>query len=233
MTCSGQKVDMSDGQLDCLLERLPGGVLAVAADGSVVALNRRACHMLGATEVGTVGTPLVSLFREDERGRLRELLSAKAKRREDAPSGLFHVGGAAEVELTATPFPRDGGERRWLVLLADANEAAELAAIRAAEAEQRARSRVLESLAKGAALDDVLSLLVETAEKLKPDMLCSVLLLDEDNKRLLHGAGPSLPDFYNEAINGLEIGPEVGSCARTVPRRSFRPRRSARRGTGT
>jgi signal transduction histidine kinase len=43
-------------------------------------------------------------------------------------------------------------------------------------------------------------------------MLGSILLLDEDKRRLRHGAAPSLPDFYNEAIDGLEIGPGVGSC---------------------
>ncbi|MHC4142668.1 MAG: GAF domain-containing protein, partial [Planctomycetota bacterium] len=44
-------------------------------------------------------------------------------------------------------------------------------------------------------------------------MLGSILLLDEEKERLRrHGAAPSLPDFYNEAVDGLEIGPGVGSC---------------------
>ena len=38
----------------------------------------------------------------------------------------------------------------------------------------------------------------------------SILLLD--GAKLLHGAGPSLPAAYNEAINGIAIGPGVGSC---------------------
>jgi PAS domain S-box-containing protein len=41
-------------------------------------------------------------------------------------------------------------------------------------------------------------------------MLGSILLLDGANLR--HGAGPSLPNAYNAAINGIAIGPEVGSC---------------------
>jgi diguanylate cyclase (GGDEF)-like protein/PAS domain S-box-containing protein len=53
-----------------------------------------------------------------------------------------------------------------------------------------------------------LALQVET---LHPDMLCSILLLDE-NKHLRHGAAPSLPDFYNQGIDGVEIGVGVGSC---------------------
>jgi PAS domain S-box-containing protein len=83
---------------------------------------------------------------------------------------------------------------------------------RRAEKIQRDRNRVLQLLAKGASLTQVLTLLLETMEDLDPQMLGSILLLDEDKKRLRHGAAPSLPDFYNEVVDGLEIGPGVGSC---------------------
>jgi two-component sensor histidine kinase len=36
--------------------------------------------------------------------------------------------------------------------------------------------------------------------------------MDADGKHLKHGAAPSLPDDYNRAIDGEEIGPAVGSC---------------------
>src|SRR5260370_37661911 len=42
--------------------------------------------------------------------------------------------------------------------------------------------------------------------------LCSVLLLDSNGNRLWHGAGPSIPKPYAEAIDGFVIGPFVGSC---------------------
>ncbi len=81
-----------------------------------------------------------------------------------------------------------------------------------AEAKFEGRSKVLELLTAGATLESILSNLVTTAEALNPKMLCSVVLLDEEQKHLLHGAAPSLPNFYNRAIDGIEIGPEVGSC---------------------
>ncbi|MGH6980867.1 MAG: ATP-binding protein, partial [Stellaceae bacterium] len=46
-----------------------------------------------------------------------------------------------------------------------------------------------------------------------------VLLLQPDGKHLRHGAGPSLPDEYNRAINDLEIGPSVGSCGTAAYRK--------------
>ena len=44
------------------------------------------------------------------------------------------------------------------------------------------------------------------------DFLTSVLLLDSQGRRLLYGAAPSLPKSYCDAIHGVEIGPDVGSC---------------------
>jgi PAS domain S-box-containing protein len=76
----------------------------------------------------------------------------------------------------------------------------------------RGRNKVLEQLATGAPLRDVLTLIAQTAENAKPGMVCSILVLDKDGVRLRHGAGPSLPEFYNDAVDGIEIGPGVGSC---------------------
>jgi len=76
---------------------------------------------------------------------------------------------------------------------------------------QEGRSGVLEQIAAGASLHDVLNTLVFGMERVNPRMLCSVLLLDSE-RRLRLGAAPSLPDFYNKAIDGLEIGPGSGSC---------------------
>ena len=80
------------------------------------------------------------------------------------------------------------------------------------EALLRGRSKVLEQLASGAPLRDVLTLIAQTAESTRPGMMCSILLLDKEMRRLRHGAAPGLPDFYNQAVDGIEIGPTVGSC---------------------
>ena len=77
----------------------------------------------------------------------------------------------------------------------------------------RAHERTKELLASGVPLRDTLAELVRIVENLTPSgMLASVLILSDDRRHLLHGAGPSLPAEYSEAIDGIEIGPEVGSC---------------------
>ena len=76
----------------------------------------------------------------------------------------------------------------------------------------RLQNELLRELAQGADPERVLSEIVVRAEEIVPDMRCSVLLLDLDGQHLRHGHAPSLPDFYSEAVDGLEIGPKVGSC---------------------
>jgi GAF domain-containing protein len=77
----------------------------------------------------------------------------------------------------------------------------------------RAHERIERLLSSGAPLRATLEELIRIIESLTPSgMLASILILSEDGQHLLHGAGPSLPDAYNEAIDGIEIGPEVGSC---------------------
>ncbi|MBI5941803.1 MAG: response regulator [Caulobacterales bacterium] len=75
-----------------------------------------------------------------------------------------------------------------------------------------ALTRTMTLIATGGSLPDILDAIARCVEAEHPAVLCSILLLDDTGKHLLNGAGPSLPDFYNDAINGVEIGPDVGSC---------------------
>ena len=80
------------------------------------------------------------------------------------------------------------------------------------ERREQARNHVLELLAHGAPLAAILEAIVRGVEQERPDILCSILLLDSAGRHLATGAAPSLPDFYNAAIDGTEIGIGAGSC---------------------
>jgi PAS domain S-box-containing protein len=56
-------------------------------------------------------------------------------------------------------------------------------------------------------------------EETYPGLACSILLLDPDETTLRHGAAPSLPPAYVQAIDGAKIGPRSGSCGTAVYRR--------------
>ena len=81
-----------------------------------------------------------------------------------------------------------------------------------AELRDKSRTNVLELITSGKSLPVILEAIVHVVEQDNPAMLCSVLLLDDAGQHLLSGTAPSLPDFYNEAIHGMEIGVGAGSC---------------------
>jgi signal transduction histidine kinase/CheY-like chemotaxis protein len=72
------------------------------------------------------------------------------------------------------------------------------------------QNRVLELVAGDAPLGEILATITQLIESQGSGLLCSVLLLEDD--RLHHGAAPSLPEAYIRAIDGVVIGPSVGSC---------------------
>jgi PAS domain S-box-containing protein len=83
---------------------------------------------------------------------------------------------------------------------------------RRAETLRSLNNEVFSAMASGADLDAVLEVLVKRTQAAIPGLLCSVLLVDETGRKLRHGCAPDLPDFYNEAVDGIAIGPGVGSC---------------------
>lgn len=69
-----------------------------------------------------------------------------------------------------------------------------------------------ESRHQASGIAEMLASLVTLIEHQTPSMRCSILLLDGDGVTLRHGAAPRLPEHYCRAIDGLRIGPKVGSC---------------------
>jgi GAF domain-containing protein len=74
------------------------------------------------------------------------------------------------------------------------------------------QNRILQLIYEDRPLGETLAEICRTIEAQVEGVLCSILLLDEEGEHLLHGAAPSLPSDYCEAIDGLSIGPNVGSC---------------------
>src|SRR3989441_2918031 len=73
-------------------------------------------------------------------------------------------------------------------------------------------NRLLEMIAKGDSRALILDAICRLVEELASGSLSSILLLDPSTNCLRHGAAPSLPITYTEAIDGSVIGPSAGSC---------------------
>jgi PAS domain S-box-containing protein len=77
-------------------------------------------------------------------------------------------------------------------------------------------NRLLEMVAAGEPLPELLDALCRLLEELSSGCLCSILLSDPNGDRLRHGAAPSLPASYTKAIDGTAIDPRKGPCARAA-----------------
>ena len=81
-----------------------------------------------------------------------------------------------------------------------------------AEALHVGQARVLEMIATGAALDDVLTNLVLVIESQAEGLYGFILLRDKDGVHMRKGAAPSLPESYAAALEDGTLGMGAGAC---------------------
>ena len=224
-----QKV-WSEGALRSVFERSPDAILLLD-NGVFIDCNQAAVDMLragGRDELLSLSPSDLSPSNQPDgtssSNKAQEMISIAlergshrfewwAKRRDGAE---FPV----EVLLTAIPFQ----ERQilyvvWRDITRREEAERELSKARKSDDAFRAgQGRVLEMIAQGATLSDVLASLVTLIEAQSEGMICSVLQLSEDGKHILHGAAPHLPGIYVQAVNGAPIGPKNGSCGTAMYR---------------
>lgn len=80
---------------------------------------------------------------------------------------------------------------------------------------------ILSMISTDRPLHEVLEAICLMVEVQQSGMLCSVRLLEDDDKHLHTSAAPSLPDAYNRAIDGVVIGPNAGSCGTAAFRKQL------------
>jgi PAS domain S-box-containing protein len=202
----------SEEKYRTLVEDLPDMIYSLNDRGEFISINTTGLNLLGYSNEEIIGAHFSKVvFKEDfdkDAKFFKELLEHKKETTRESELRLqTKTGDIICTELNARA--RYGGDG---MLIRTEGVVRDITELKKVESLQLGRNMVLEKLAMGASLEEVLSGLVEISEKNNPGMFCSVLLLDKEKKHLLYGAASSLPDFYNEAIHGLEIGPGVGSC---------------------
>jgi formate hydrogenlyase transcriptional activator len=75
-----------------------------------------------------------------------------------------------------------------------------------------ATKQILEMIAAGASLTDILTNLCDAIDRQNPDMMSMVSLMDPDGQRLWPAAAPRVPAEFVEAISPLSIGENMSSC---------------------
>ena len=88
-----------------------------------------------------------------------------------------------------------------------------------AEALLEREKKLLEMIARGQSLAEIFEGLCRVVEEVSGDALAAIMVLDPDGRRLRNGSAPSFPEGFIAAVDGVEIGPAVGSCGTAAYRK--------------
>jgi diguanylate cyclase (GGDEF)-like protein/PAS domain S-box-containing protein len=125
--------------------------------------------------------------------------------RGDGEEVLAYDKNGDEIWISATvkAFRNGRGRIKYIfALLSDISESKQLRSL---------QQLIMGALADELPLTEIAEQLCRRVEVIAPDVVASVLHVDSDG--LIHPlGGPSLPDDYSRALEGVSIGPDVGSC---------------------
>jgi PAS domain S-box-containing protein len=184
-----------------ILDRVSDGVISVDAAWRYTYANRRAGEILGVDAAALVGRYLWDQFPEGPEQPFYDACSQAATTRATIHTAAYH----AELDLWFEHHVYPAASGLSIVFQ-------DITARRSAEDAAHRQREVIEAVEAHQPLRAALAILTRSFERGMPGALCSILLLDDDGLHLRTGAAPSLPDEYSAAIDGLAIGPRVGSC---------------------
>src|SRR5438034_10032120 len=210
--CAEEKLRKSEEKYRDLIEISPDAIYVVDANGVCVLGNRAGAELAGISQEELVGTPVAGTYLPEERHLFRERLEK------------LKTGGTLRFERK---FVRKNGETVPLEVSVSAIRGGYFQAIlrdiserKKAEALLAAEKRILEMIATGVPLKEILSALCLFIEEQRSGTLGSVLLLNPDGVHLDSVARPSLPKEWTQQMETLPIGPCTGSCGTAAYRRS-------------
>lgn len=203
--------NFTEDNLRAILQALPALIWLKDGDGVYLACNERFEQFFGALEKDIIGRTDYDFVSKElaDSFRANDLLAMQkgGLNINEEWISFAHDGHRELVETSKTPLHNSDGKLIGILGIShDITKRKQL------EKYEKFRSSTLELLAKNIPLPSVLEAIVRGVEQLHTDIMCSILLLDKEGKHLVDGVAPSLPSFYNQAINGVAIGLGVGSC---------------------
>ncbi|MBV9288020.1 MAG: EAL domain-containing protein [Hyphomicrobiales bacterium] len=117
--------------------------------------------------------------------------------------------GGAKVWMTTTKVPLRDDDGKVVGIVGISRD---ITARKLAETLRDGQAQILEMIATGAPLTDILGRLIRLIESQMSGVKSSIMLIDETGVRRRHGAAPNLPEACLKAIEGLGAGPLARSC---------------------
>ncbi|MDP2596863.1 bifunctional diguanylate cyclase/phosphodiesterase [Alteromonas stellipolaris] len=198
-----------EGYLDAFLDISVDPVFIRDGEGKLLVANNAFCELVNVSREKLIGTTFSDKIYPQEFVKLAQSDKQVLDTGEDKVVEQTLKGKDNKAIVVVAKISRfiDRNNRRFIVgVIRDVTKR------RQNELRETTRSEVLELITNGEPLKVVLNAIVSVVELNNPEMMCSILLLDESGIHLRSGTGASLPKFYVDAIDGVEIGSGVGSC---------------------
>jgi len=204
-------------ELRLAVNTIPGLVFSAQPDGQVDFFNQRFCEYTGFSLEQACGTGWEAAVHADDLPALRTHwhTALESGSPVETEARLRRSDGAFRWFLfRAVPLCSGGGApTRWYGQTTDIDDRKRAEALLAGE------KKLLEMLTRCASLSDVLAQLCLLVEENAGPCRCAVMLIDASGECFEHGAGPSLPQSFNDAIHGRPLDPEYGPCALAAQRK--------------
>ena len=190
------------------IESIPAMVFSASPDGANTFVNGRWAEYTGLSLDQTAGSGWRdAVHPEDlERHVVKWRASLDTAEPFEDEVRFLRADGQYRWHLVRALPLRDelGSILKWYGKITDIEDR------RRAEGLLAGEKRILEMVAKGGSLTEILDSLCRLVEEQASGVMASILLVE--GSKLRHGAAPSLPKAYTDAIDGVVIGPSVGSC---------------------
>lgn len=201
----------SEQRLTTILDNVSAYIYLKAQDGRYLYANHLVAKLFGVSADKIPGTRDEDYFSPETARQLAENDSKVLKQGQPlyTEEANQNLGERRKQVYWTVKLPLRDENNRVYALCGISTDITDL---KRKEVREANHNRALTLLTKGEGLQTILTEIVLGVEAELPGALCSILMLDMSGRRLLTGAAPSLSEAYNQAINGAEIGPEVGSC---------------------
>jgi PAS domain S-box-containing protein len=206
----------SEERYRVLVEFSPNSI-CVHRDGKLLYVNPAGVRLFGAKNLDQlVGRSVLDFIHPDSlpvvRERIRQVGAGETVPLIEEKFVSLN-GEVRDVEVTAIPIIYERALASQ-VIIRDITERKQGEALIAGE------KRLLEMIATGVGLKEILNELCLIIEEQRSGTLASVLLLNPDGAHLDAVAGPSLPSEWKQQMEKLPIGPCAGSCGTAAYRGS-------------
>jgi PAS domain S-box-containing protein len=207
-----EKLRKSEEKYRDLIEISPDAIYVVDANGICLLGNRAGAELAGVPEDQLVGTPIAETYLPEERHLLRERLEKLGTGTTIRFERKFVRKNGEIVPVEVSVAGIRGGY--FQAILRDITKRKQDEALLAGE------KQLLEMVATGVPLKEILNALCLIIQEQRSGTLASVLMLNPDGVHLDSIAGPSLPSEWIQEMEKIPIGPCAGSCGTAAYRAS-------------